>query len=167
MSFRIGQFQKVSLETFISACKEIGFPEEAASNMYFDLELPVRATAGSAGYDFHIPFGTVIAPGQTIVFPTGIRCYIEPDWVLVMAPRSGLGFKYKLQLDNTIGIIDSDYFYSDNEGQISIKMTNHSDEELKLCAGDRVAQAMFLPYGITIDDNVTAVRNGGYGRTGN
>lgn len=166
MAFRVGKFEKVSVEQFISGCNEIGIAPELANLMYDDLVTPTRATSGSAGYDFHIPFCTVIGPGETIKFPTGIRCQIDENWVLFMAPRSSLGFKYKLQLDNTIGVIDSDYYYSDNEGHISIKMTNNSNHELKLNAGDRVAQAIFVPYGITFDDNATGVRNGGYGSTG-
>lgn len=166
MSFRVGRFEKVSIEKFLEACADVGISANPASMMYEDLELPKRATAGSAGYDFHIPFGITLAPGQTAKFPTGIRCWIDSNWVLMMAPRSSLGFNYRLQLDNTIGVIDSDYYYSDNEGQISIKMTNTGNKELKLNAGDRVAQAIFVPYGITFDDDATGVRNGGYGSTG-
>ncbi len=55
-------------------------------------------------------------PGETVKVPTGIRVEMEENWVLKCYPRSGLGFKYRLQLNNTVGIIDSDYFYSDNEG---------------------------------------------------
>lgn len=166
MAFRVGKFEKVRCDQFILECGKIGISAPQAEMMYDELVIPTRATVGSAGYDFHIPFGVVLAPGQTVTFPTGIRCWIDPDWVLLMVPRSSLGFKYKFQLDNTIGVIDSDYFYSDNEGQISIKMTNNSDKELTLYAGDRVAQAMFVPYGITLDDEVSAIRNGGYGSTG-
>ena len=59
-----------------------------------------------------------LKPGETIKIPTGIRVFIEFDWVLNIFPRSGLGFKFRLQMNNTVGIIDSDYFYSDNEGHI-------------------------------------------------
>ena len=89
-------------------------------------------------------------------------------WVLQIYPRSGLGFKFRLQLNNTVGIIDSDYYYSDNEGHILIKVTNTNTEEktLSLKAGDGFAQGIFLPFGITEDDNVSTVRNGGFGSTG-
>ena len=89
--------------------------------MYEGIKLPVRATSGSAGYDFFAPFDFILAPSQTIKIPTGIRCEIDEGWVLKIYPRSGLGFKFRLQLNNTVGIIDSDYFYSDNEGHIFIK----------------------------------------------
>lgn len=93
---------------------------------------------------------------------------MEEGWVLKVYPRSGLGFKYRLQLDNTVGVIDGDYYYSDNEGHIFLKMTNDGKERtLTVNVWDRVAQGIFVPYGITYDDNATGVRNGGFGSTGN
>ena len=131
------------------------------------LKLPERATVGSAGYDFYSPFDFTLKAGETIKLPTFIRCKIDDGWVLMMCPRSGLGFKFRLQLDNTIGIIDSDYYYSDNEGHIMIKLTNDSKEgkALEVKAGDAIAQGLFIPYGITMTDTVTAIRNGGFGST--
>ena len=83
-------------------------------------------------------------------------------------PRSGLGFKYRLQLNNTVGIIDSDYFYSDNEGHIMARITNDSKEgkTLSLEMGVGFMQGIFLEYGITQDDDSEGVRNGGFGSTG-
>ena len=130
--------------------------------------MPVRATVGSAGYDFYSPLDFVLAPGQTIKIPTGIRARIEDGWVLMIFPRSGLGFKYRIRLDNTVGVIDSDYYGSDNEGHIFIKITNDSNEgrTLSLKKGDGFAQGVFLPYGVTSNDETAAVRNGGFGSTG-
>ncbi len=93
---------------------------------------------------------------------------MEPEWVLHLYPRSGLGFKYRLQLNNTVGIIDSDYFNSDNEGHIFAKITNDSNEgkTLKLQAGEGFMQGIFLEYGITEDDDADGARNGGFGSTG-
>ena len=135
--------------------------------IYEKISLPRRATARSAGYDFFSPVDFKLDPGETIKIPTGIRAQMEPDWVLKIYPRSGLGFKYRLQLNNTVGIIDSDYFNSDNEGHIFIKITNDSKEGKTLCVkeGTGFAQGIFLEYGITVDDDATAVRNGGMGST--
>lgn len=129
--------------------------------------LPRRATVGSAGYDFFIPCDLTLAPGETVKIPTGVRASMQEGWVLQIFPRSGLGFKYRLQLNNTVGIIDSDYYFSDNEGHILIKVTNANTEgkTLTLKAGDAFAQGIFLPFGITEDDDVTAARNGGFGST--
>lgn len=92
---------------------------------------------------------------------------IDDGWVLKIYPRSGLGFKYRLQLNNTVGIIDSDYYGSDNEGHIQIKLTNDSREGkcLEVKEGTGFAQGIFLEYGITVDDETTEERNGGFGST--
>ena len=166
---RVAQFFKVSTELFIEAMKE-EFPqytEEDIRDMYESLMLPKRATKGSAGYDFFAPFSFSLPPGATIKIPTGIRVKMDEDWVLKIYPRSGLGFKYRLQLNNTVGIIDSDYYYSDNEGQIFAKITNDSNEgkTVEVEAGDGFMQGIFVQYGITLDDDVTEVRNGGFGST--
>lgn len=106
-------------------------------------------------------------PGASIKVPTGIRAEMEEGWVLKLYPRSSLGFKYRLQLNNTVGIIDSDYFYSDNEGHILAKITNDSREErtVEIQAGMGFMQGIFLEYGITMDDDARGIRNGGLGST--
>ena len=138
-----------------------------AEEIYESIKLPQRATKGSAGYDFYAPFDFSLEPGQTIKIPTGIRVKMQEDWVLQLFPRSGLGFKFRLQLNNTVGIIDSDYYYSDNEGHIFAKVTNDSNEgkTLKVDAGAGFMQGIFLQYGITIDDDAQGIRNGGFGST--
>lgn len=166
---RIAQFSKVSKDNFLAAMaedfKELSLAEMAA--IYDNLPLPKRATKGSAGYDFYAPFSFTLNPGQTIKIPTGIRVQMEEDWVLQLFPRSGLGFKFRLQLNNTVGIIDSDYFYSDNEGHIFAKITNDSNEGkiLTVEAGTGFMQGIFLQYGITVDDDASGIRNGGFGST--
>ncbi len=138
-----------------------------AKNLYDNLKLPTRATKGSAGYDFFAPYNFTLPPNKTIKIPTGIRCEIEDNWVLKLYPRSGLGFKYRLQLNNSVGIIDADYFYSDNEGHIFAKITNDTNEEktISLKSGEGFMQGIFVEYGITIDDYTDGVRNGGFGST--
>lgn len=166
---RIAQFLKVSPLVFKEALTQ-GFPrytEGEILEMYERLRLPERATRGSAGYDFYAPFSFSLAPGETIKIPTGIRARMDQGWVLKLYPRSGLGFKYRLQMDNTVGIIDSDYFNSDNEGHIFIKMTNdsHQGKTVELAQGTGFAQGIFLEYGITVDDAADGERNGGFGST--
>ena len=166
---RIAKFEKVSLEQFMSVVKE-DFPEyteDDIKDMYESVELPCRATSGSAGYDFHAPFAFSLPAGSTMKIPTGIRARMEENWVLKLYPRSGLGFKYRLQLNNTVGIIDSDYYYSDNEGHIMAKITNDSKEgrNLEISAGMGFMQGIFLEYGITEDDDAQGIRNGGFGST--
>ena len=110
---RIAKFHKVSEARFLEDWKDT-FGEisaEEVQEIYKGISLPVRATAGSAGYDFFAPVEVTLQPGETVKIPTGIRVEMEQDWVLKCYPRSGLGFKYRLQLNNTVGIIDSDYFF--------------------------------------------------------
>ncbi|NLK36623.1 MAG: deoxyuridine 5'-triphosphate nucleotidohydrolase [Epulopiscium sp.] len=166
---RIGKFEKVSITQFITDWKDT-FPEastEEIEKIYADIILPKRATQGSAGYDFFSPIPFTLPAGETIKIPTGIRVSMEEGWVLQCYPRSGLGFKYRLQLNNTVGIIDSDYYFSDNEGHIFAKLTNDSNEDktLTLKQGDGFMQGIFLQFGITYEDTVTTVRNGGLGST--
>lgn len=166
---RIAKFEKVSLEQFRESWTDTFGPadEGAAESVYEQIKLPRRATAGSAGYDFFAPVDLTLAPGETIKVPTGIRVWMEPEWVLKCYPRSGLGFKYRLQLNNTVGIIDSDYYYSDNEGHIFAKITNDTNEgkTVEIGAGTGFMQGIFVEYGITVDDDATEIRNGGFGST--
>jgi len=168
---RVAQFFKVSEDLFVQAVKE-EFPQYTEADirrMYENLKLPQRATKGSAGYDFFAPFAFSLPPAAAIKIPTGIRVKMEEDWVLKLYPRSGLGFKFRLQMNNTVGIIDSDYFYSDNEGHIFVKLTNDSREGKTLTVeqGTGIVQGIFLEYGITVDDEAEGIRNGGFGSTTN
>lgn len=166
---RIAKFEKVSFEQFKEGWMDAypaTTPEELV-RIYENIKLPKRATKGSAGYDFYAPVNFTLAPGETIKIPTGIRVSMEENWVLKCYPRSGLGFKFRLQLNNTVGIIDSDYYYSDNEGHIFAKLTNDTNEKKLLCVegGTGFMQGIFVEYGITVDDDATDTRNGGFGST--
>ena len=156
---KVAKFEKVSFKEF---SKEIN-----DSICYAEIKLPKRATVGSAGYDFYSPFDFVLNPGETIKIPTGIRVKIIDGWFLGIFPRSGLGFKYRLQLNNTVGIIDSDYYNALNEGHIFIKITNDSKEgkQIVIKKGEAFAQGIFMPFGITFDDDSTEERIGGMGST--
>lgn len=166
---RIAKFHKVSWEQFEKDWVDTfgEQPEEKIREIYEGIKLPKRATTGSAGYDFFAPVSFTLAPGETVKIPTGVRVEMAEDWVLCLYPRSGLGFKYRLQLNNTVGIIDSDYFYSDNEGHIFSKITNDSNEDktVSIAAGTGFMQGIFVEYGITVDDDATEIRNGGFGST--
>lgn len=178
---KVGKFEKVSFEQFKKDWNktfegEDAYTEQEIKDIYNKIELPTRATKGSAGYDFKSPIPFALFPQTGIKIPTGIRVKIKDGWVLQCFPRSGLGFKYRLQLDNTVGIIDSDYYYSDNQGHIFVKVTNDSNrytrngeveqtKTLTVNDGDGFAQGIFLQYGITEDDNATEIRNGGFGST--
>ncbi len=153
---RIAKFEKVSLNQF---------KKDGDCALYDGITLPKRATAGSAGYDFFAPDAFSVAPSESVKIATGIRVKIDDGWVLKIYPRSSLGFKYRLSLNNTVGIIDSDYYNADNEGHIFIKMTNCGDKPLTVEKGQAFAQGIFVEYGITVDDGACSVRTGGFGST--
>ena len=179
----IAQFKKVSYEQFykdfvktfnLSETRELedGTVETIdlnpiVENVYNSIKLPKRATMGSAGYDFFVPIDLDIVPNTTVKVPTGIRCKMKKNYVLQIYPRSGLGFKYRLQLDNTVGIIDSDYYNSDNEGHIFIKITNdtHEGKTIELKQGNGFAQGIFNKYYLAKENRVNTKRNGGFGST--
>ena len=153
---KVAKFYKVSQEQFL---------QDGSLEAYNCIILPKRATKGSAGYDFFAPEEFTLLPGQTIKVATGVRVQIEDGWVLKIYPRSSLGFKYRLSLNNTVGIIDSDYYHADNEGHIFIKMTNCGDKSLTIEKGKAFAQGIFVEYGITFDDDCDLERTGGIGST--
>ena len=133
---------------------------------YNDIKLPKRATKYSAGYDFYSLCDFELHPGKSIKIPTGIKAMLDFDCFLLCVPRSSLGFKYRLVLDNTVGIIDADYIYSDNEGHIWVSLTNmSSDKTMKIKKGEAIFQGIITKYYTTDDDNTTTNRNGGFGST--
>ena len=171
---KVAYFYKVTFEQFVDdwkrTFKDSEDPEltdeDNMRNIYKCIKPPERSTAGSAGYDFVSPIGFKLEPDEDIKIPTGICAEIKEGWVLMIFPRSGLGFKYYSRCANTIPVIDSDYFFSDNEGHIFIKIRNEGDRPMVIHGGDKIVQGVFLPYGITKDDDVKETRNGGFGSTG-
>lgn len=167
----IAKFEKVSYEQFrkdMLAC----FPgieayavglEKTLTEMYDNIKLPQRATAGSAGYDFYIPCAVTLTSGGYTKVPTGIRCKMEPGWMLHLYPRSGLGFKHGVHLINTVGIIDSDYYNANNEGHIMVKLG--ANNVVPLAEGQAFVQGVFQMHGVTVDDAADGVRTGGFGST--
>lgn len=176
---KVAKFEKVSCEQYLedsfdilSSLVDADDHEDIFSmiyRIYDSIQLPKRATYGSAGYDFFMPFGLVLGKNESVVIPTGIRCRIDDGWVLKIYPRSGHGFKYGVHLANTVGIIDSDYYQSANEGHIMVKLMNDSSlskqDGLTLKKGMAYCQGVFLPYGITVDDKADKERDGGFGST--
>lgn len=150
---KVAKFEKISLI-------------DSVRPFYDNIILPKRATVGSAGYDFYLPYDLDIKAGESAVITTGVRCKIKKGYVLLIFPRSSLGTKYKLSLDNTVGVIDSDYYHATNEGHIIIQVTNHSDETLSLKSGERFVQGILIKFGLTMDDNTKNKRTGGLGSTG-
>lgn len=168
----VAKFEKVSIEQFKKDLIEI-FPSfkwvsiSTLNEIYNNIQLPRRATAQSAGYDFCSPIDMFIRAGESFTVPTGIRVRIDDGWCLQCYPRSGLGFKHRMSLMNTVGIIDADYYHANNEGHILLKVYNGDPKKKELFVGSdkAFAQGIFVPFGITEDDETNGVRNGGFGST--
>lgn len=168
----VARFYKISLASFNKDYKET-FPsgqryyltDEEITAVYNSIKMPNRATKYSAGYDLFSPIDFTLEPKQTIKLPTGIRCKMDTDIVLMIYPRSSLGFKYRMMLENTVGVIDCDYFDSDNEGHIFVKFTNQGEKTLSVKSGTAFAQGIFTKYYKTVDDVCDNERNGGIGST--
>lgn len=172
----VAEFEKVSSETYHQMCTQssevmLKIPDIGivGTDTYLSrLKLPKRSTLGSAGYDFFIPYDLTIRAGETVLIPTGIKVKMAEGYVLMMYPRSSLGFKYNMTLDNTVGVIDSDYYDNENtEGHISVKMTNHSDKDCFIPKGSAFCQGVIHRYYVTDNDHLTEKqkRVGGYGST--
>lgn len=177
-----GEFHKVSFEQFVESFKPIYTSQLSPEQVYSDkdvenaakviydlIRLPERATAGSNGYDFFFPFGdTEIAPGQSIIIPTGIKVKLNPGWALLVYSRSSLGFNYRVLIEENVAVIDEDYFDNiNNEGHIFIKIINDNREgqTATLRLGAAFCQGLFTLTGRAANDNVTVERVGGIGST--
>ena len=168
----VAKFEKVSYNEYKKSVLKFfpSSPEDEILKSYNEIVMPERATLGSAGYDIHTPTSFTLNAGDAITFPTGLRCQIDPGWVMLVFPRSGHGFKWYSRLANTVGVIDADYYYADNEGHIMVKLRRESDagdvRVIGVNAGDAVVQAVFVPFGITMNDDASGIRHGGFGSTG-
>lgn len=134
----------------------------------FGYKKPTRGTKRSAGYDFTSPIEIIVPAHETALIPTGIKVTMEDDEVLLIVPRSGIGFKTNIRLSNTLGVIDADYYNNpQNEGHMMIKFYNPTDKPFHINVGDRIAQGIFIKY-LTVDDedDIINERTGGFGSTG-
>lgn len=189
---QVAHFEKVSFESFCGDMHNLypiqKFSEKDLTRYYDNIILPRRANAGALGYDFVTPFEFTLSPGSKITVPTGIRCVFNDDmdgWGLFMVPKSR-NARTSIRQSNTIGVVDPDYYKSDNEGDIlvTLEMPNNAltnsqvsqfNQQLNMfrgpyhyIPGERFIQGIFLLTGITTDDNPIsrAPRNGGFGSTG-
>ena len=172
---QVGKFEKISPTEFDRYNSENDFDTMTKAQLndsYYHIDFadisPRRSTSGSAGYDFKAWADFTIPAQCSIVIPTCMKCRIENGWMLCVYPRSGMGFKYGVHLANTIGVIDSDYYGCNaNDGHIMVKLTNPSKADITIKQGEKFCQGIFIPFGVTEDDNpVHNERSGGMGSTG-
>lgn len=163
----MNKFEKVSYDQFEKDLSGDAWIEPIINIMYEQIKLPQRATKFSAGYDIYAPYDIEIPAKGTVKVPTGIRVKLDDDKFLAVYPRSGLGFKFKMQLYNSVGIIDSDYYNSDNEGHIWCKFYNDSPDgkTITIKQGEAMCQGIIQQYYKINGDETDGVRNGGFGST--
>ncbi len=175
----MSHFEKVSFERWKADCGIKGLPVDELRKWYDEIKLPCQATAGSAGCDFFMPFNLNLAAGGTFRVATGIRWLTqdggggskeaaprgERDRVLLIFPRSGLGFKYGIRLSNTVAVIDADYCDSDNEGHIIISIENPSREDVQLEGKKPFVQGIVVKFEVPDGAASASSRNGGFGST--
>lgn len=135
-----------------------------------NINLPIRSTKNSAGYDIEAAEDCVIPafkPGQKpVLVKTGLKAYMQSDEVLILANRSSNPGKKGLILANSIGVVDSDYYGNpDNDGHIMFAFFNFKDEDVEIKKGDRIGQGMFQKYLVTDNDAAEGERTGGFGST--
>ncbi len=132
-----------------------------------EVNIPIRATKKSAGYDLECADEITINPGEIKLVNTGLKVKLNDDEALFVYPRSSLGLKKGLILSNAVGIIDADYYNNkDNEGHIMIPLLNFSEKPATIKKGERVAQGVFQKYLVTENDDSNNVREGGFGSSG-
>lgn len=130
-------------------------------NEELDTKLPERQTKASAGYDFYVIEDIEIPPFGMVMLPTNVKAYMQEDEVLMLYARSSLAIKRGLILQNTTGIIDSDFFPL----EIKIALKNTTDKPVKLLKNERCAQGIFLKYLVSDNGNLNNTRDGGIGST--
>jgi dUTP pyrophosphatase len=156
-------FEVISMLQYL---KDVGMDK---NHDYCNIKTPKRATRRSSGYDLYAPCSFTLLPGEDIVIPLGIKAYMLDDEELLIFPKSGISFKYGIQIANTIGKVDSDYYNNiKNEGHIFLKLVNTGNKIFDVKAGDAIAQGTFYNYLLADDDiPLCEERIGGLGSTSN
>ena len=164
----MSHFEKVSFEQWKADCGLSEAGDDELRRLHEAIVMPAQATAGSAGMDFNMPYGLKLEAGAKVKIASGIRWVTddnEKDRVLLMMPRSGLGFKYGIRLSNTVGVIDSDYCNADNEGHIVVALENPSNECVMLDEGKPFVQGIIVRYELADGAVSGGERHGGFGST--
>lgn len=132
-----------------------------------DFELPQRSTLKSGGYDFFAMEDVILEPYKITYVPTGVKCKMLDDEILILVNRSSNPKKKGIILTSGINIIDADYYGNvDNDGEISLILQNITNELVKIKKGDKTVQGVFVKFLKTDDDNSEKERVSGIGSTG-
>ncbi len=134
------------------------------------INLPVRKTKYSAGYDIEAAEDVVIPSFKKGMAPTlvktGLKAYMQDDEVMFLYNRSSNPKKKGLVMANSVGVIDKDYYGNpDNDGHFMFAFFNIKDEDVLIKKGEAIGQAVFQKYLVADDDNAEGERLGGFGST--
>lgn len=135
-----------------------------------NINLPVRKTQFSAGYDLEAA-ETITVPAhqpglKPTLVPTGLKAYMEADEIMYIFNRSSNPMKRGLVLPNSVGVIDKDYYENpDNDGHFFVQLVNISDQDYTIEKGEVIAQAIFMKYLLVDGDEASGERTGGFGST--
>ena len=137
-----------------------------------NINLPIRKTKFSAGYDIEAAEDVIIPSfkkGQApTLVKTGIKAYMQDDEVLLLYNRSSNPNKKGLILSNSVGVVDKDYYGNpDNDGHIMFAFFNIKDEDIEIKKGECIGQAIFQKYLLVDNDNAEGIRKSGFGSTSN
>lgn len=162
------ELKKINKENYM---REFEYVNRVLSNGYETLQpnfsLPVRSTKNSGGYDFFAMEDITLEPHKITYVPTGVKCKMLDDEILILANRSSNPKKKGIILASGINIIDADYYGNpDNDGEISLILQNITDEPIIIKKGDKTVQAVFIKFLKTDDDNSEKERVSGIGSTG-
>lgn len=163
-------FEKISYEQWYSDMPFANIDDLIIRKWYTNIKLPQQGSKYSMGCDFFLPMDILIHSEGEVKIPTGIRmvadCEEDYKYGMLLVPRSGLGTKHGIRIKNTVGVIDADYFQSDNEGHIFAILVNPSkDKTVSLNSGQAFMQGMIIPYIIPVGAESDKQRNGGFGST--
>lgn len=139
--------------------------DEFRKNPGVEIQLPIRSTEHSAGYDFFSPIDITIQPNESVMVWTDVKASMYWDNVLLLFVRSSMG-KHPIVIANGTGVVDSDYYSNEgNDGNIGFRLLNLGTTPYEITVGDRIGQGVFIKYGTVKDDKTTAERKGGFGST--
>lgn len=148
--------------------------------------LPTYANDGDAGMDLYSCEDVIVAPGQTVLIPTGLKMAIPYGYEVQIRPRSGISFKTPLRVPNAPGTIDCGYRNEVNviinnssvredasaESPFTLNDKGNKQGTYLIKKGDRIAQMVFAKVEYASLDLVTTVadigqdRGGGFGSSG-
>ena len=141
------KFEKISFEQFK---KDVDNDKE----LYNEYSIPKRETKYAAGYDFYSLTDFILKPGEIMKIPTGIKCCMESDEVLLLIDRSSQGFKHNVRLCNQVGVIDCDYYNNkNNEGHIWIGLQNEGTEDYIVKKSEGIIQGIIIKY-LKVDSEI-------------